>query len=71
MIPRCFFCATQHDVREREDTVDLCDACLRMDRFQILLIQQLSFIHMTLEQMYDAMTRGHELFPVVPETQEG
>ena len=55
MATTCFFCSSTHNISERTYDIPLCHGCQTMERFQILLLQQLCFIQSSLYEMREAL----------------
>lgn len=47
----CFFCSSPHATLSPAYDLPLCSSCVQMERFQILLLQQLCFIQSTLYEL--------------------
>ena len=61
MATTCFFCSAKHGIiTERDYDLPLCAACRGMDRFHILLLQQLCFIQGSLYDMQEALSTPTE-----------
>jgi hypothetical protein len=69
MATSCFFCATTHDLSEHLYDIPLCAGCRQMERFQILLLQQLCFIQTSLYEIHTVICG--ETIEVVHDEQEG
>ena len=60
MATTCFFCSSTRTISERPYDIPLCHSCQTMERFQILLLQQLCFIQCSLYEMQEALSTPTE-----------
>lgn len=52
---RCLFCETAHGLTEKPFGIPLCRDCQAMERWQILAVQHLIFLHASVTELTEAL----------------